>query len=391
MQRRPLLVALFLAALSLRMPLVGIGPLLPSIQSGLGISHAVAGLLGTIPVLCMGLFAPATPFLTRRLGTRWGIAFSLMAIGVFGGVRAIAPGAAGVVLLTIPMGIGMGLANAVLPVSVKQRFADRPGFATGIYTTGIVTGATIAALVAVPIAQAAGTWRAPLLAFAAVSIVLAGVWLWLTRTEETHVRVEARPLRMPLHSQLAWRMVAAFVTVSFVFYGLNAWLPETYVDHGWSQSSAGALLGVINAISIPCGFLAAWGADHWGSIRAWLCGFGALQCASLLGVIFAPGAGWLWAVTLGISIGPLFPLTMRLPLDAARRPAEVAALTGMMLGFGYSLAACSPLVLGAISDTAGGFGAVLWVLAAASASLVIVDSSFSRKRLAAAHVGGRSS
>jgi len=61
LRRTPLLVALFLAAVALRPQLVGVGPLLPSIQTDLGVSHAVAGLLGTIPVLCMGLFAPPAP------------------------------------------------------------------------------------------------------------------------------------------------------------------------------------------------------------------------------------------------------------------------------------------------------------------------------------------
>jgi MFS transporter, CP family, cyanate transporter len=383
LKRRPLLVALFLAALALRPQLVGVGPLLPSIQSDLGVSHAVAGLLGTIPVLCMGLFAPSAPFLSRRLGSRNAIAVALALIGAFGIARALAPGAAGVVLLTFPMAIGMGLAGAMLPVSVKLRFADRPGFATGVYTMGITVGSAISAAIAVPLAEAAGSWRAPLLAFAVVSTGLAAVWLWLTRTERAHVRTDVRPLRMPLRSRLAWRLVAAFFFMSFVFYGLNAWLPETYVEHGWSQSSAGALLGVLNAITIPCGFFAAWAADHWGSVRLWLGSAAALQLLALLGVVFAPGAGWVWAVLLGVAIGPLFPLTMRLPLDAGKRPAEVAALTGMMLGFGYTLSASSPLVLGAISDHAGGFGAVLWVLTGAAAALLLVDASFSRARLAA--------
>src|SRR6185295_8798129 len=45
-----LLAALFVAALALRPQLVGAGPLLPEIQDDLGVSHAVVGLLGTIPV-----------------------------------------------------------------------------------------------------------------------------------------------------------------------------------------------------------------------------------------------------------------------------------------------------------------------------------------------------
>ena len=54
MTRRPTatLVALFLAALTLRPQIVGVGPLIPEIQDSLGTSHAVVGLLGTIPVLC---------------------------------------------------------------------------------------------------------------------------------------------------------------------------------------------------------------------------------------------------------------------------------------------------------------------------------------------------
>ena len=198
MRRAPLLVALFLAALALRPQLVGIGPLLPSIQNDLGVSHAVAGLLGTIPVLCMGLFAPPAPYLSGRIGSRHAIGAALALIGVFGVVRALVPGAAGVILLTFPIGIGMGLAGAMLPVAVKERFADRPGFATGVYTSGITIGSAVAAALAVPLADLAGGWRTPLLCFGAVSTALAALWLWLTRSEPRHVRVDVRPLRLPL-------------------------------------------------------------------------------------------------------------------------------------------------------------------------------------------------
>src|SRR4051794_5799446 len=179
MRRAPLLVALFLAAVTLRPQLVGVGALLPSIQHDLGVSHAVAGLLGTIPVLCMGLFAPPAPFLSGRIGSRRAVAAALGLIGAFGIARAVVPGAAGVVLLTFPVGVGMGLAGAMLPVAVKERFADRPGFATGIYTTGITIGSAVAAALAVPLAHAAGGWRTPLVLFSAVSAVLAALWLWL--------------------------------------------------------------------------------------------------------------------------------------------------------------------------------------------------------------------
>ena len=369
--------------MALRPQLVGVGALLPSIQRDLGVSHAVAGLLGTIPVLCMGLFAPPAAFLSGRIGSRRAIGFALGLIGAFGVARLIVPGAAGVILLTVPLGVGMGLAGAMLPVAAKERFADRPGFATGAYTTGITSGAAIAAAVAVPLAHAAGGWRTPLYVFSAVSCALTAIWFWLTRTERTHVRSEVRPLKLPLRNPLGWRLVAAFFLMSFVFYGLNSWLPDVYVERGWSQSSAGELLAVLNTITIPVGFFAAWAADHIGTRRMWLGGAAALQVLALLGVVLLPGGGWIWAVMLGLSIGPLFPLTMTLPLDAAQRPAEVAALAGMMLGLGYTLSSTGPLILGAVRDLSGNFDTVLWVLVVASTLQFLVDASFSPARLAA--------
>jgi cyanate permease len=149
LKRGALLAALFLAALTLRPQLVGVGPLIPSIQDDLHSSHAVVGLLGAIPVLCMGLFAPPAAFLSRRFGSRHALAAALALIGVFGLARAFAPGVVLLILLTFPVGIGMGLGNALLPVAVKERFAERPVFATGVYAAGINVGATSSAASAV--------------------------------------------------------------------------------------------------------------------------------------------------------------------------------------------------------------------------------------------------
>jgi MFS transporter, CP family, cyanate transporter len=381
LRRAPLLVALFLAALALRPQLVGAGPLIPSVQSDLGVSHTVAGLLGTIPVLCMGLFAPPAAFLSGRIGSRRALTLALALIGCFGIARAVAPGIVAVLLLTFPVGIGMGLAGAMMPVAVKEGFGHRPSFATGVYTAGMTIGSAVAAAVAVPLAHALSGWRSPLLVFSAVAAALVVVWLWLTLGEPAHVRTDTRPLRLPLRSPLGWHLVAAFFVMSSVFYGINAWLPDAYVEHGWSQSSAGGLLAVMNAVTIPVGFAVSWAADHWLTRRVWLAAAASAQLAALVGIRLLPGGGWGWAVLLGIGIGPLFPLTMTLPLDAADDPRTVAALAGMMLGIGYTLSAGSPLALGAVRDLAGGFGPVLWVLVAAAAVLVLVDASFSRERL----------
>ncbi len=118
---RGALAALFLAALALRPQIIGVGPLIPSIQHGLGTTHAIAGLLGTIPVLCMGIFAPLAAYLAARVGTRRAMTLALGLIGFVGIARALSPNAWTVVLLTIPVGVGMGIGNAIAPIAVRER------------------------------------------------------------------------------------------------------------------------------------------------------------------------------------------------------------------------------------------------------------------------------
>src|ERR1700742_1472321 len=99
-----LLAGLFAAALALRPQLVGIGPLLPAIERDFQLSHAVAGSLPAIPVLCMGLLAASAGFVSRRAG--WVVAAGLGAIAVFGALRSLAPSASLRVLATIPLRAG---------------------------------------------------------------------------------------------------------------------------------------------------------------------------------------------------------------------------------------------------------------------------------------------
>lgn len=355
------LVALFLAALTLRPQIVGAGPLFPEIQDDLETSHALVGLLGTIPVLCMGLFAPPAPYLASRVGTRLAIAFAVGLIGVFGVLRAAAPTAFLVVLLTWPIGIGMGLAGALAPVAVKERFAHRPASATGVYTTGIQIGSAVSAALAVPLAAAFGGWRAAFLVFSVASCVLAAGWLVLTPRDRP-VGPIVRPPRLPWRSRTAWLLVGIFALMSSTYYGINSWVPDSLVERGWSEERAGAVLAALNIVAIPAAFVVPWLSERHGRRRPWLVAMGCCFVAGVLGFALAAGGAWVWAVLAGLASGAMFSLVMTLPLDFEDRPARVGALVGMMLGVGYTIGAASPLVLGALRDATGSFTGSLWLL-----------------------------
>ena len=355
--------ALFVAALALRPQIVGAGPLIPAIQDDVHSSHAVVGLLGTIPVLCMGLFAPLAAYLAARIGTRMAMTLGLALIGGFGIIRTLGPGAWAVVLLTLPVGIGMGIGTAVAPIAVKERFANRPATGTGVYTTGIQCGSGASAALAVPIAGVLGGWRGALIALSVVACGSLVAWVFLTRGEEPHERPAASIPRLPWGNGTAWLLVAIFALMGSAYYGLSAWLPDAYGERGWSDTKAGLLVAMMNIAAIASSFIVPWLSDRHDRRRPWLLATSLLFITGAVGLVAAPAFGFGWATLAGVAQGGMFSLVMTVPLDLEDKPERLGALIAMMLGLGYTFAAVTPFALGAIRDATRSFDAVLWVAA----------------------------
>ena len=379
--RLGLLSAVALAALTLRPQLVGLGPVLPRAQHALGVSHSVAALLTAIPVIGMGVFAPAAAPLAARVGAIRAVSVALALIAGGGVARAVAPGAFAVILLTIPVGVGMGLGNALMVVAVKERFADRPLLVTGVYAAGIQIGSAITTALAVPLADAGDSWRVPMLVF---SLAAGGslAW-WLAVTHGGGARPVGKRAHFPLRKPVAWLFVALFVFSASVYYGYSAWLPDAFTERGWTASHAGDLVFAINLFAIPSGIIVTLIGDRFAWSRRTLLIPPAISLSTgALGILLDPSHALLWACVLGIGNGAIFPLMMTLPLDAADRPEQVAGVVGMMLGIGYCAGALSPLAVGALRDATGSFHAGLWLLAICAIGVLIVCSACSPARLA---------
>jgi len=377
----PALLALFCAALTLRPQIVGIGPLVPEIQDDLNSSHALVGLVATIPVLAMGLFAPVGAVLASRIGTRNGMTIGLSLLAAFGLVRAVAPTAVALVALTIPVGIGMGIANALSPLAVKQRLPDRPALGTGVYTTGIQIGSTVSAAAAVPLSALLGGSRWALATFSIVSLALCAAWIVLMRGEGRHVRASLPHL--PFRSRIAWLLVGIFATMGAAYYGLNAWLSDAYTEHGWSDAAAGGLIAAMNLTAIPASFVMPWLSERHGRQRTMQV-LTFVFMAGAVGLVTVPALGYAWCLLAGLGQGGMFALVMTTPLDLEDRPERVGGLVAMMLGLGYTLAATAPFVLGAVRDATGSFDGPLWVAVGCTVALLVLVWLLGRARRAAA-------
>ena len=379
--------ALVLVGLAFRTQALIIGPLVGQVQAELGMSHGVAGLLGTIPVLCMGLLAPLGPVLAASIGPKLGVALCVSLVGVFGLARAFLPDAFSVLAATIGVGVGMAVVGPILPMVVRARLPNHPAAGTGAYVVGLVTGATIAAAVAVPLADHFGGWRGSFAIVSAAAFGSLAAWLWLAPRDDGHVRAAPRRASLPWRRPSAWLLGAIFGSQSILFYGCITWLASVYVERGWGEADAGGLVALFTGIGLVSTVAIPLLGDRLGTRRSQLTLAALLSLAGALVIAVTPSepSGSLVTIgatiLLGLGVGAYFPLALTLPVDIARDAADAASITALMLLVGYALAATSPVVLGVVRDAAGNFESVVWILVAISAAMIPLALSLNPTRL----------
>ena len=379
----PLLVGLLLVALNLRPAISSVPPVLETIRQDLGLGRAFLGLLTTIPVLCMSIFALVAPKISRRIGAERAVLWSVVLIGVAVAGR-LAAGQPGVLFITtLVAGVGIAVAQSLLPAIVKGRFPDRAALVTGLYTVGMTSGLALAALATVPIERTlGGFWPGALAAWSLLAAVAVVFWLPLasrarsvTRPEGAHERT-----RLPWRSGHAWWVALFFGAESCLFFSSLTWIAPLYVDQGLDEGRAGLLLAVLALVRVPSAFLFPALADRSGDRRPWLAltlilatfGF----CAAGLVPLVTPWAPWAWVVVLGLGIGGLFPLALTLPLDYSANADEAGRLTAMTFFVGYVVAAVGPVAVGALRDATGGYAVPFVALAALSVGMLVASFQF---------------
>jgi CP family cyanate transporter-like MFS transporter len=380
------LAILFVVALSLRPQLVGAVTLIDDVSTDLGMSHAIAGFVGALPVLCMGVFALVAPGIRRAIGTRSTVTLSLALIALGGLARAASLEIWSFLALTIVVGVGIGVAGAVLPVVVRQVLPSKPVGGTASYSAGLQLGAAMSAATAAALAAQFGGWSGALAVLSVGCLVPLAAWLLAGPRDRQLSDVGVRLHRAPIdHAALTLALV--FGLFGTVYYGLIAWLPDAYVEHGWSASSSGAIVAALNVASLIGALTEAVATGRLGDrVADALMGIGFAVAAA--GFVMAPGAGFAWAILAGYTNGALLPLLLAQPVRVAQNPDQVAWLSAVMLGGGYTLAAIAPVALGAVRDATGTFGASFVVLALVSVVLAALTMVVGRQ--AAAGPGGTS-
>ncbi|MCO8270710.1 MFS transporter [Actinoplanes sp. TRM 88003] len=360
--RGVVLVALLLAAVNLRLAVTSVGPVLSEIRDGLGMSSTMAGLLTSVPVVCFAAVGLTAPRLARRFGASRVILVGLVVLAAGLAVRPFAPGTVLFLLLSLVALAGIAVVNVLLPSVVKDRFPDKVGATTGLYTVALNVGATTAAATTVPLSEHAfgGDWRLGLACWAAVAVLAVPSWLPLARepfAPPAQITTEI-PVRLS-RTAVAWALAVYFGMQSTSAYVIIGWLPQIYRDAGVSAEQAGVLFAVTSFLGVPLGFVLS---SYAGRVRSqsWIAvGLGVFGLAGYGGLWYDPAAApWLWAILLGI-VNTAFPLVLTMIALRGRTPATVVKLSAFAQSVGYIFAIPGPFLVGALHDATDGWRAPL--------------------------------
>jgi CP family cyanate transporter-like MFS transporter len=358
-----LLGALFLVSLNLRAAIASVPPLVATIRRDLGLSGVAAGALTTLPVLCMGLFAPPAQRLAARIGRERTVGLAMASLT--GGLALRLIGARPTLYLgTFLAGIGIATAGVVLPGVVKEFFADRGGMVSGLYLVAMSAGAAVGAGAAVPVARAVGSWEVSLAAWTVPAAVGLIAWLFVLRVVEPHRGAPAAH-GLPWRSRTAW-LVSLFIGCqSILFYSELAWLAPAYEDRGWSASRAGLLLALFNIAQLFAALIVPALSDRTPDPRPLIFFVVACSLFGLLTLVVAPeSAPWVAVSVLGFGRGGGFGLGLTLLVAYAPDPAASSRLSAMAFLVAYSIAATGPVLLGGLRDLTGSFTVPFLVLIA---------------------------
>ncbi|QBF25362.1 MFS transporter [Pseudomonas tructae] len=363
--KRPwlLLLGLVLVALNLRPALSSMAPLLSQVSDSLGLSASQAGLLTTLPVLCLGLFAPLAPVLARRFGSERVVLGILLVLAAGIAVRS-AFGSTGVFVGSIMAGASIGVIGVLLPGIVKRDFPQHAGTLTGVYTMALCLGAAMAAGATVPLSERLGDSWSLGLGFWLLPALLAAL-IWLPQARQGHgAHHVAYRVRGLLRDPLAWQVTLYMGLQSSLAYIVFGWLPSILIGRGLSPTQAGLVLSGSVIVQLISSLSAPWLATRGKDQRLAIVVVMLLALAGLFGCLYAPLDGlWGWAIVLGLGQGGTFALALTLIVLRSSDAHVAANLSSMAQGIGYTLASMGPFAVGLVHDLTGGWSAVGWIFA----------------------------
>ena len=351
-------LSLVLIAANLRPVFSSVSVLLPEIIEATGMSGVAAGILTTLPVVCLGVFAPFAPRLAQRFGAEKVLLFVLIVLTIGTAIRGIGNSASLYIGATLA-GAAIATGNVLLPGVVKRDFPKTAAIMTGLYTMALCGGAAAAAGFTIPIEHMlGGSWNLALAFWALPAALVLALWLPQALRARHNVAHSGFKVIGLWQDKLAWQVTFFMGLQSSMAYIVFGWLAPILREQGLSGTAAGGLVSfsimvqVITCLAIPS---IAVRQKSQSLLNVVLCLSAALP---LMGFLYLPQwSFWLLAIIQGFGQGGLIAAAMMVIVLRSPDSHTAAHLSGMAQCIGYTLASIGPLVVGLIHSATGSFAA----------------------------------
>ncbi|MBT2552709.1 CynX/NimT family MFS transporter [Arthrobacter sp. ISL-5] len=377
-------IALVLIGLNLRAGITGASALLHDLQLVLGYGPLVASIIPSIPTLCFAVAGAATSWLTGKLGVEKSILLSLAMLAAGLLVRGI-PSTGMLVAGTVLGMSGLAVCNVAMPSFIREHFARRTSLMTGLYTVTMTSGATVTAIVVVPLAQLLGS---PSAGLGAIGILAVAAFLGFVpvalhahrnSVRKTAGHVSPWPL---LRTRKGLLITAIFTLQALLAYALLSWFPYMLTTMGLSAAESGLLYGLMQLVSVPAGMVLIAIGSRPGMLRPAFYLSTVTMAVGVAALLLLPVAlAVIPAVLLGFGLG-IFPLVMVMISRSGQNTAETTALSTLAQSTGYLLATVGPFGMGLLHSATGGWTLPLALLLAIALAQIVVAHLLSGGRTA---------
>lgn len=349
---RPLSL-LWLGGVGLRLTILAVPPVLAITISDLALSGTEVGILNAIPVSLFALIAVPGSLLIARVGAVKALVVGLLIASVGSALRGFAIDAMTLFAATAVMAAGVAVMQPALPPLVRQWVPHRIGFATAVYTNGLLCGEIFPVVLAVLVVPLlGGGWRASLELWSVASAVIALVVL-VARPSGEGVSVQHRRWMPDWRDPLLWKVGLVASANNQLYFCTNAFLPGLLLQTGHTEL-IGPALSALNLGQLPGSILLMVAASRLER-RRWpliLCGVlgllavvGVATTTSLWGIVCAAAlVGFTCAV--GLTLVLTLPALLVAPDDVPRKSAG-------MFTIGYGIAMLISIVSGMVWDFTG--------------------------------------
>ncbi|PLT31647.1 CynX/NimT family MFS transporter [Peribacillus deserti] len=351
-----LLIGIIFVSFNLRAAITSVGPLISFIRTDTGISNGMAGMLTTLPLISFAILSIYAPKLGRKLGNEMMVFLGMAAL--MAGILLRSTGTSIALYTgTAIVGIGIAIANVLLPSIVKDKFSHQVGLVTGAYTSCMGFFAALGSGLSIPLAEGMHLgWQKSLTVWA--FLVAAALLIWLPQVRSSSAKKVHKAsnhvpsLKNIWRSKIAWQVTLFMGLQSFLFYSTIAWLPEILIRNGLSTSLSGWMLSIMQLASLPLTFFTPVLADRFRSQKGIVVVIGILYLSGVLGLLIRDSLLLTVCsiVLIGFAQGSSISLALTLIGLRAVNAQQAGELSGMAQSIGYFLAAVGPFVIGIIMD-----------------------------------------